>query len=586
MYQHTASYTFSTLNLEPIRGYRKAYDALRFLPRAVRLISSKNINLKRTFHITDRYGHIFGLSGGDLQYPITQQEIRKISPFVVSLEDRRFFHHHGIDPKGVARALVRNVLARKIVQGGSTITQQLVRNTLLTPDRSLTRKLMEMILALLIEKYYSKHEILNLYCQSVYLGGGARGFGTAARLLYRRPLTNLSHDQICGLIGLLRSPSVTYPENSTKDFFSRQRLVMRVISNKTSLPIETKAPKAPSLNPIKVQGAKKPRLSHIIEQIIEREFGDIRSSVKRVTLTLDSKVQKTLDRVLQDASCDENISEASGVILENQTGEILAESSWQKGSESYFSPSFSGKIQPGSTFKTFALLSALEQGYTPQLELDSSPFESSFINDHDNNLWKVRNHAHIYRGRISLKDALIHSDNTVFARLSELLDIKGLLDTYARFRLSSTAGSNPSIVLGAITSGISLLQLASAYRAIARNGVFSEPQLLKFVELNDTVLKLKRPPDTFIADYDLAGTVKRILLGSGLSVGQIAFSGKTGTTSNGSLFAGYTDAISLAIWLGFNKPVNETETKAKTAKRILHDFATRILGYRSKLFSI
>jgi len=587
MDQCSMRYNFPKLNLAHFSALLKCYEALRFLPKALVFLTSRRLNIKRTFHINDRTGRFIGLSYGEVIYPINQEDVEKISPFLVALEDRRFYSHHGIDPKGIIRSLACNIISRKIVQGGSTITQQLVRNIFFTCDRSFTRKVLEIFLALIIEKYYSKTEILYLYCQYVYLGGGVRGFSAAAKILYRKPLGSLSYMQICGLLGLLRLPSITYPKDSAKNFFRRQKLVSRVTS-KMKPKLEEKGAKEEELNPINVEKMKKPRLTHILEYLIEREFGAIHPYVAKVALTINSPVQSVLDYVLREASCDQNVSQASAVILDNETGEIIAESAWQEGIESEFSAAYFGRIQPGSTFKAFAVLAALEQGFNLELELESSHFKSSFIKDRNNNQWTVRNYGEIYRGPLTLKDAFVYSDNTVFARLAELLDLQDLLCTYNRFGLCETAEGQYPIVLGGTASGVSLLQLASAYRAIAQNGVFSEPRFIKYIRLTEgnQLCTPKRSEQYQVAEYSYIRELKNVLKYSGASFSGVTFSGKTGTTSSGSLFAGYNKDISLAIWLGFRKSPNEDDPKVKTGRQVLEKFVKKMLGYRSNLFSI
>jgi len=587
MYHQAKSYKIGILNLATSSKYRKWYEAVRFLPKAMTFLSLKQLRMERTFHIGDRAGHIIGLSHGDLIYPIDQKGVEKISHLLIALEDRRFYSHHGIDIRGIIRSLLRNIIARRIVQGGSTITQQLVRNTLLTHDRSVARKLLEIFLALIVERYYSKAEILYLYCQLVYLGGGTRGFSGAAKLLYRKPMSSLNYTQTCGLLGLLHLPSVTYPKNSTKNFFCRQKFVTQLLLRKTANS-EENAVIEQNLNPINVERMKRPRLSHILEYLIEHEFGAIRPNVKKVVLTINSTVQSVLDQVLQEASCAKNISQATAVILDNSTGEIIAESAWQNGMESEFSAAYFGRIQPGSTFKTFAILAALEQGFNLDLVLESSLFESSFLKDRHNTLWKVRNYGEIYRGHITLKDAFVYSDNTAFARLVELLDLEGLIYAYNRFGLSEANKGHPSIVLGGTTPGVSLLTLASAYRAIARNGVMSAPRFIKYVELTEgnEILAPRHHEEYHVADYNVIVSLKEALKYSGLSFNGLNISGKTGTTSSGSLFAGYDSNISLAIWLGFRTPASERDPKVKTGKQVLEHFVTKMLGYRSNLFAI
>ncbi|HUU49377.1 MAG TPA: transglycosylase domain-containing protein [Nitrospinota bacterium] len=583
----TTNYTFQTLNLEYFPTWRKCFEAFKFLPKALRCISSRQLVAKRTFLINDRNGHPIGISGGDIIYPLTQKEISDIRHLLIELEDRRYYLHHGIDIKALVRALFWNIISRKIIQGGSTITQQLVRNTLLTSDKSLIRKSIEAFLALQIEKYYSKEEILNLYCQYVYLGGGIRGFSAASKVIYRKPLSSLNYNQICGLLGLLRLPSITYPLNSTQNYLRRQKFISKILL-KYSTEKENKDRVWGTINPINISKVKKQRLSHILNRIIESEFGNIHPYIAKVELTIDLSLQGATDRVLKEVSSCPNISQVAAVILSNNTGEILVESSWKNGVESEFSPVFSGSIQAGSTFKTFALLAAIEQRFNLDMVLESSPFKSSFIKDIDKKEWTIRNYGNIYRGGLTLKQALKYSDNTVFARLTEILDFKDLVKTFNRFGLSEISKATPSLIFGATPTGISLIKLSSAYRAIQQNGVYTKPILIKNVQLTGGSLLWKSKPSdsTIVAHYVDIIELKHALKYSGITVFGKDFSGKTGTTSSGSLFVGYNDNISLAIWLGYSKSPSEDIDKEITSRHVLQKLVQKMLGYKSNLFSI
>ena len=475
------------LRLEDISGRKKYYEAIKFLIKASKIIVSKKLNSQRTFHIKGLEGKLIAISSGDIIYPTTQNDIKIISSFLILLEDRRFYSHCGIDIRSIFRALIYNLISRKIVQGGSTITQQLIRNTFITSHHSLLRKILEIILALKIEKYYSKEEILYLYCQYVYLGGGIRGFSTASKIIYRCPLSALNNKQICGLLGLLRSPSITYPQTFYKKYIDRQNLISQFLL-KDSFPTSKKEIKPhakETVNPIKLANLRNPRFTHIINHQLRKEFKTIPSDISKVEITVNPHTQKILDDVLREVSCYKNVSQVAAIILDNKQGNVIAESSWQKNKESEFSPSFHGNIQPGSTFKTFALLTALEQGLELDYKIESRYFQSTFIKSKKNIPWLVRNYGEIYRGELTLKEAFAYSDNTAFARLTELLDFDKLIQTYKRFGLYKEGKISHSVVLGGITNGISLLQLASSYRTIARNGIFTPPRFIKSIQFTN-----------------------------------------------------------------------------------------------------
>lgn len=202
---------YTRLELRGLHSFEKLVVSAKFLPGAWRTIELKQLAPALSFHIASRNETQLGISGGDLIYNATSRELKDVKRLVLELEDHRFFHHAGIDLPSIIRACVRNLRAGQVVQGGSTITQQLVRNTLITPDRSLVRKAVEMLLAMKVERHYTKDEILYLYCNSVYLGPGLRGFSAASRVIYRKPLSTLSREELYGLIGLLRRPSATFP---------------------------------------------------------------------------------------------------------------------------------------------------------------------------------------------------------------------------------------------------------------------------------------------------------------------------------------------------------------------------------------
>lgn len=576
------------LDLARYAGWEKTIAALRFLPEAYDAIKNRRLRPTHTFHLVDCHEVPIGVSSGDVCYAASDDD-GIIGSLVIEFEDRRYYSHLGIDLIGIIRAIRSNLFALRVVQGGSTITQQLVRNTLLTPDRSVTRKILEIVLAVLIERHYSKREILALYCQCVVLGPGVRGFQAASRLLYRRTLANLDVVSLCGLVGLLRQPSRFYPGQSRNLFVQRQTFMARLHTKRKTGQIATNnvciTERLP--NPIPVSQMKKPRLTLVMQQVC-REQGLASEDIKRVGFTIDRALQARVDLVLRHISRSSDIERIAAVVLSNRQCEVLAESVFANGQECEFSPTFTRGLQPGSTFKPFAVLAALEEGYTPDISLISAPFESTQIKNTDGSSWRVRNYAHKYRENLTLTDALRFSDNTAFARLCEMIPLRSLESVYCRFGLSEFGSTTPAIVLGAVNGGVSLLRLVAAYATIARNGVYIEPRILRFIHYADgSTWWPQVDKDKVVTSYSAATLLKMILAGTLPQLAPFGFSGKTGTTQTGSLVAAYNDEVSVAVWLGNRGRRSENDNKGWSALRAAERLiAEGLLGHSRNPFKI
>ena len=579
----TSTQRFPTLRLSSNPWWARIYHAFCFLPLAFRVIRERNLFPSFSFHILNAQDRPIAISDGYLRYPAAPGELLRLQPIIVAIEDKRFFRHFGVDFRGVIRAATKNISHLRIVQGGSTITQQLVRNTLLVPERSLLRKVLEVILAIKVEKHYSKHEILDLYCNHVYLGNGIRGFPAAAKIIYRRKLASLNNAQVIGLIGLLRTPTKTYPDGSTQNFVKRQRKISNILTGKSSqYDCEGIKP-----NPIDIRNHRSPRLTSIVKSELIRTTAYMPTDVRRVGLTLDSLVQTALNDSLREISKSADVIHVAGIVLSTSTANVLGEAAWESGREAQFSTSYFGAVQPGSTFKTFALLSALEQGISADQLLESAPFESSRFKTKNNAVWSVRNYANKYRGMVTLRDALKCSDNTAFARLTEMINVDHLFDLYQSFHLCERGQASPALVLGGHRDGINLLSLASAYMAIARGCVYRRPRIIQYVQFFDGTFQPfpKSPDEVILKDYAVIRATQDALTYAGPALNGITLSGKTGTTSAGSIVAGYNDRIAAAIWVGYGKPMPEGDPKAIRATTALDRFLKK-LGYGARLLSI
>lgn len=521
-----------------------------------------------SYHLRGRNGQMLGITGESLCYPLKHSSnATQLRKWLIEVEDRRFYQHGAIDWKSILRAIVKNMGAGKITQGGSTITQQLARTLFLDTSRTWIRKLAETIIAFKLERHLTKDEILDAYCDFVYMGRGSRGFEAASRVVFRKSFNNLSPNEIPALVGLLGAPERFHPGNDEKKFWVRAEQKARSLG--------TDVKKFP-LNPIHVSRTFNKRVENVARVELLR-LGLSQRDVKSIELTIDETLQRSVDQELKEISKFQDVAQIATVVICNRTGDVLAESAWARGKPSEFSPSFSGQIQPGSTFKTFALLTAIESGFSTDTTFESAPYQSE---DNTGAVWRVRNYGDSYRENLTLEDALVMSDNSVFARLSDHLKIDDLASTYARFSLVERKSFTRAAILGGVRDGLSLLSITNAYASIARNGVAIEPRFIRFVEYQDRQsVSVGSSSGRMIADYAAIQKLKRILALSGIRTSSINLPGKTGTTSKGSLFAGYNEDVSVGLWLDFNHEQSERDPKALTAMQVMKKIGHKLLAW-------
>ncbi|MCK9513426.1 MAG: transglycosylase domain-containing protein [Pigmentiphaga sp.] len=548
-----------------------AISAIRQLPYIFQMIERGDFLPLHSYHVRGRQGKLLGIVGEGLCYPLQlSQNSVLLKKWILEVEDKRFYEHGAIDYKGIIRAIFRNLIVGKITQGGSTITQQLARTLFLYPSRTWSRKLCEAVIALKLERHLTKDQILDAYCDFVCMGRGSKGFEAAARIIYRKPFRKLEPDQIPALIGLLGAPERFHPENNEVQFWIRAKQKSRALGVGV---VKT------TINPIRISRTFNRRIERAVRDELLRA-GLPERDIKAVELALDESLQRSIDQLLMEASRRQEVAQVAAIVICNKTGDVLAESSWSKGQATQFSPSFSGHIQPGSTFKTFALLAAIECGFSSETTFESAPYHSE---KRTGTKWNVRNYGYAYHGQLTLKEALKRSDNSVFARLAECLDKDRLVSTYERFSLVNRCSFTTAAALGGIRDGVSLLKLANAYASIARNGVAIEPRLVRFVEYEDGQTAFVRPSSgRVVADYAAIQALKQVLAYSGIRTSSQIFSGKSGTTKKGSLFAGYNEDVSISLWLNFNHEQPEHDPKALTATQIVKKIGNDLLAWSEK----
>jgi len=493
-----------------------------------------------------------------------------ISPWVreatVDIEDRRFYEHGGIDPIGILRAVVADVRAGKIVQGGSTITQELVRNLYLTRQRTLTRKLTEACLAIKLGDKWSKDRILTAYLNQIYYGNHAYGIEAAAETYFSEPARMLTLDQAALLAGLPQAPSVYDPFVSPQDALARRDEVLHAMLVNDDISQEqyrqAVADRALRLRPgHRYSAIRQPYFFSYVEDLLQQEYGTntVREGGLKVYTTIRPGLQNAATAAIKHILTEKTDPAAAVVSIDPRTGAIRAMTAVTPGTVgNQFNFVTSGARQPGSTFKTIALTAAVAQGLDPfRTTYLSAPFYYAPLK------WKVQTYEHTYAGVELLSSATIQSDNTVYARLSLDVGPQNIVDMARKLGIrTSPLTPDPSIALG--SESITPLEEASAYATLAAGGVYSKPMAITRVILPDgkadTSAGWGKPKRERVIPDWVASTVTQVLMqnmlygtGRGAHVSGRTDAGKTGTTDNyaDAWFSGYTPRLEATVWIGY-----------------------------------
>lgn len=474
----------------------------------------------------------------------------------IAIEDRRFYTHAGIDPIGIARALVRNIMrAGGGMQGGSTLTQQLAKNLFLTQERTASRKIQEAILALWLERKFSKNEILELYLNRVYFGSGAYGVEGAAQKYFGKSAREVTIAEAAILGGLVQSPSRLAPTRNPDAARARAALVLAAMQREGFI---TDAQMKEALaRPADAQKSKTANsVLYAADHIIDR-LDDLIGSIEGdliVTTTLNPMMQAAAEKALTDelTAKGQKFGVSQGAVLAmDPDGAIRAFVGGRNYSESQFDRVTNARRQPGSAFKAFVYLAALEKGLTPDTMREDAPINVKG--------WQPENYAKDYRGPVTLTEALSQSLNTVAVRLGLEVGPRTVATTAQRLGIRSKLDANASIALG--TSAVTPLELVSAYASFANGGVSVEPYVITEVITREGDLLYTRPDATphqvidpmILANFNVmmretvkSGTAKKVDLPGWDAAG------KTGTSQDfrDAWFIGYTGALVTGVWLG------------------------------------
>jgi len=483
----------------------------------------------------------------------------------IAIEDRRFYSHRGVDPLGITRALVADVLHRGTAQGGSTITQQLAKNLFLTQERTVTRKLQEIVLALWLEHKYSKREILELYLNRVYFGAGAYGIEGASQRYFGKSARHLTLPEAAMLAGLVQAPSRLAPNHNPQGAERRAAIVLADM-----IELKMIAPGAAKLALAHPARAIKPPAAGSVNYVADWVMDAVNDLIGKfeedivVDTTIDPALQNAAEHALADTLNQKgdrlNIGEGALVAM-TPDGVVRALVGGRDYGQSQFNRAVDAKRQPGSAFKPFVYLTALERGLTPDTVREDAPIAVKG--------WRPENYERQYLGPVTLRQALAESLNTVSVRLTLEFTPQAVVRTAYRLGIASMLEPNASIALG--TSEVSPLELVSAYATFANGGIAVTPHVVERIRTADgkALYGRTQQPLGRIVDVRYVGMMNTMLHETLISGTARAASlpgwqavGKTGTSQDfrDAWFIGYTSRLVAGIWLG-----NDDNTPTKHA---------------------
>ena len=498
---------------------------------------------------------------------------------LLAVEDRKFYDHHGVDFFAVMRALWADVRAGEMVQGGSTLTQQLVKNFFLTSERTLTRKIKEAIMAWLLEAHYDKNEILEAYCNEIYLGQFGKhaihGFGRASWFYFRRPLSDLKLPEIALLVGLVRGPSYYDPRRQPKRALARRNQVLDIlVSQGGATEKESKVAQALSLGvPAKASSGGlsfSPAFIDLVRRQLQRDYSeqDLNSAGLQVFTTLDPLIQnqvvnalsERIDKLERQQRLPRDSLEGAAIITSSDNGEVLAVAGGRDADFAGFNRALDAKRSIGSLVKPAVYLTALSdpKQYTLATLLDDNPLS---LKTSGRETWTPYNYDRVFHGNVPLRKALVHSYNVATVRLGMDVGVGRVLHTMARLGVVEHFRPYPSVLLGAVA--MDPFQVTQMYQTFASGGFYTplrairevlsvEGQRLRHYDV--TVRQAVEPAPVFLLNRAMQDVMR---YGTGASLysripGEWAVAGKTGTTDDlrDSWFAGFTGDRLAVVWLG------------------------------------
>jgi penicillin-binding protein 1A len=516
----------------------------------------------------------------------------------ISIEDQDFFKHCGVSIKGIIRALCKLLIKRKIIEGGSTITQQLVKILFLTGEKTIVRKIKEILLSIHIEKHYSKYEILQLYLNQVYFGNRTYGVQSASKLYFNKDVKDLNLAECATLAAIPKAPNYYNPFNNIIATLKRRNLVLYKMK-KLNFITDKQEKTACKQNFDKKTNANNNTGQYIVEIIsnfIKKKYGEnvLFNSGLSIYTTIDIQAQKVAEKILTDTllkfdeekkinSYSININKIQGALisLDISNGEVLAMVGGRNFQESQFNRATQAKRQAGSAFKPFIYVAALENGFTASTILNDIPIVFIHKNNswelmpigekiphtnllNKNTIWIPKNYNNKYRGAIILKMALALSINTCAVELIRRITPITVIEVAQRLGISTKLDNSLTLALGA--SNVTLQDMVVAFATFAAGGIKSEPYIIRrIVDKDGKTIEQFCPKQNKVISKKICFIITDMLRaavekGSGWYAKNLnrPCAGKTGTTNNSSdtWFIGYTPQIATGVWVGYDNRIS------------------------------
>lgn len=516
-----------------------------------------NVDRQPSITYLDRNGALIAVRGTQQAPPADLEALPDYVPAAfIAIEDRRFYYHPGFDPVGMSRAIVANMRAGRVVQGGSTLTQQLAKNLFLSPDQNLKRKVQELMLAVWLEMKFSKEEILALYLNRVYFGAGAYGIEAASQRYFDKGAKDLSVGEAALLAGLLKAPSRYSPVSESERAAARATVVLDEMVEAGVITPEQRAEAVTA--PVRVSRTLATQHAQYFVDWLDKQIRELvgeptEDMIVETTLdlTLQTQAERAVRRIL-DRDESRGVQQAALVALDGE-GRVRAMIGGASYADSQFNRAVDARRQAGSAFKPFVYLTALESGYTPETRVNDAPLQIGN--------WSPRNYTNDFRGEMPLSQAVAQSINTVAAGLADQVGRDNVARTARRLGITSRIGLEPAMALGAVE--VSPLEMAQAYDAFANGGKRVQAHGITRIRTPQGRVIYQRSnragapvqaitnPFLYYQNQMLRGVMTG---GTGRSAAIAGrdLAGKTGTTSDykDAWFVGYTGGFVTAVWVG------------------------------------
>jgi penicillin-binding protein 1A len=533
-------------------------------------------------------GQVFASRGVFKGERLAPQEVPPdLAKAIIAIEDRNFYEHGGFYLPSMLRAAFRNLVAGSAREGGSTITQQLARMMYLSPERTFKRKVQEAILTLWLEQHLDKREILTRYLNTAYFGAGVYGVDAAAKRYFGKRAKELSLAEAAMLAGLVRAPSALAPNRNLEGAQARASLVLDAMAETGAISAEQAAAARKQPVRLRVPPDNPPGTNYFVDMLA----GDLKQLVGSPTAdlnlrtTLDLNLQSIAENViahrLQLEGRRKKVSQAALVAMASD-GAILAMVGGANYNESQFNRATQARRQPGSLFKIFVYLTALEKGLSPDMVAVDRPVTIGN--------WEPENYSGRFRGPVTLRAAFAHSINSVAVQLAEVVGIPAVIETAHRLGVQSQLPAVPSLALG--SGEVTLMEMTRAFAAIAANTESVEPYAIRSIQRGDQLLYSRPAPPLQPARNQAARAAMRDLLagvvreGTGRAArldGSVA--GKTGTSQEhrDAWFIGFTHDLVVGVWVGNddNSPTRSV-TGGDIPARIFSEFVPQAFAARAK----